>query len=346
MKRKMIIDCHSHITPPAELKSYRDWLINSKGREGKGKPEFSDDAIRTAMNSKTDSHVSHIQGLDNAGVSVQLLSPRPNQMMHSQKPGEIVKWYTEVSNDLVYRYTQLWPDKFIGIASLAQIAGEPLDVAVDELRRCVNELNFRGCILNPDPYENSGLQPPPLWDKYWYPLYEALCDLDIPCHLHGTGSPLLREYYNLYYIHEESIAVLAFLCSDILDNFPKLKVVASHGGGSIPYQIGRYIAIERSQQRREFRERLKRIYFDTVLHDATSVEFLIKVIGADNCLYGTEWPGLGSVIDPASGRSMDNLASHIRELDWLNNAEKEAIMWKNAIDVYNLDSFSAGENNV
>jgi len=262
--------------------------------------------------------------------------------MHSQKPAEIVRWYTEVSNDLVYRYTQLWPNRFIGIASLPQTDCDPLDDVILELRRCVTELGFRGCILNPDPCENSGIQPPPLWDPYWHPLYKELCVLDVPCHIHGTGPAATREFYNHYYIHEESVAVLAFVCSDILDMFPRLKVIASHGGGSIPFQIGRYIANDRSRNKREFRARLKRIYFDTVLHDPAAMEYLIKTVGANHCLFGTEWPGLGSVVDTDTGRLMDNLAPDILALDWLSDTDKNAILYKNAVDVFGLhDNISA-----
>jgi predicted TIM-barrel fold metal-dependent hydrolase len=240
----MIIDCHAHITVPPQLKSYQNWLIDSAGRKGKGELSISDDDIIAAMNNVTTGPYSHLEGMDEAGITHALLSARPNQMMHSKKPGEIVTWYTEASNDLVYRYTRLWPDKFIGVAALPQIAGEPLDVALEELQRCVQKLWFRSCILNPDPFENADTDPPPLWDRYWYPLYELLCELDIPCQIHGTGKPSSREYFNHYYIHEESVAVLAFVCSEVLDDFPNLKVIASHGGGSIPYQIGRYIASE------------------------------------------------------------------------------------------------------
>lgn len=334
----MIIDCHAHISPPPELKVYRDWLIQTAGVEGKGDPEITDSVIHKAMNEISIAPVSHLQGIKDAGITMQLLSPRPNQMMHSQKPPEIVKWYTQVSNDLVYRYMRLWPDKFIGVASLPQMAGEPLDEAIIELQRCVNELGFRACILNPDPYENSDLQAPPLWDQYWHPLYTVLCDLDIPCLLHGSGAPLSREYYNHYYIHEESIAVLAFLCSEILDIFPGLKVVASHGGGSIPFQIGRYVASERKLKKRDFRERLKRIYFDTVLHDPIAVEYLIKVVGPKNCMFGTEWPGLGSVIDQGTSRSMDNLAPVINNFDWLSQYDIEAVLWRNAAKIFGIEN--------
>lgn len=333
----MIIDCHAHLSAPQELHDYRSWLIKTRGREGRGDPLISDDAILKAMHLASSAPFSHLGGIERAGISIQLLSPRPNQMMHSQQPGEIVKWYAQASNDLVYRYTRIWPGMFIGIASLPQMAGEDLEEPVLELRRCVNQLGFRGCILNPDPYENTGEQSRPLWDPYWFPLYEALCDLDVPCHIHATGKPSPREIYNHYYIHEESVAALAFVSSDILDLFPRLKVVVSHGGGSIPFQIGRYIAGERTSKNRDFYQRMRRIYFDTVLHNPAAVEYLIKTAGVKNCLFGTEWPGLGSVIEPRTGHVMDNLAPAIRAIPWLKQADIEDILWRNAVEVFGLD---------
>ncbi|NNE37012.1 MAG: amidohydrolase [Gammaproteobacteria bacterium] len=280
--------------------------------------------------------LSHLDGLDIAGISMQLISPRPNQMIHSQKPGEIVIWYTQASNDLVARYIAIWPDRFVGIASIPQISGEPLVHAVTELERCINKLKFKGFILNPDPYENSGTEPPPLWDKYWYPIYETASNLGVPCYLHATGRPSNREYFNHYYIHEESVAVLAFICSDVLENFPDLKIIAPHGGGSVPYQIGRYLAGERAGKQRDFISRMKKIYFDSVLHNLASVEYLLKTIGVDNCIYGTEWPGLGSVTDTDNGKTMDNLAQGIKEFDWLSKNELEKFFSRNAIELFKL----------
>jgi 4-oxalmesaconate hydratase len=192
-------------------------------------------------------------------------------------------------------------------------------------------------MFNPDPFENSGTSSPPLWDRYWYPLYEKLSELDVPCHIHGMGPKSDREAYNHYYVDEVSTAVLAFVGSDVLDDFPKLKIVASHGGGSIPYQIGRYIAGARKHQKRELKPKFQRIYYDTVLHDAAAVEFLIKVMGADNVLFGTEWPGLGSVIDPETGRVMDDLAPAIKAIDGLSKEDQAKVLYRNAEKIFNLD---------
>ena len=93
-------------------------------------------------------------------------------------------------------------------------------------------------------------------------------------------------------------------------------------------------------EKREFINRLKRIYFDTVLHTPAAVEYLIRTVGAENVLYGSEWPGLGSVVDPASGRTMDNLVPDIMEMDWLSAGDKERILWKNSVEVFKLSNLT------
>jgi OH-DDVA meta-cleavage compound hydrolase len=336
----MIIDCHAHLSPPPELNAYRKWLLETDGSEGIGDPKISDDAIRAALNNvdndKNSGPFSHLDGMLEGNIDVQLLSPRPNQMMHSHKIDKVVQYFAKSCNDIIYRTTQLWQDKFIGIAGLPQTAGKPVDAAVQELERCVTELGFKGCMLNPDPFENSGPKSPPLWDPYWHPLYEKLVELDVPCHIHGMGQKTEREAYNHYYIDEVSTAILGFVGSNILDDFPELKILASHGGGSIPYQMGRYIAGARKHKQQELGSKFRKIYYDTVLHDSNSTEFLIKVMGVDNVLFGTEWPGLGSVIDPDTGRTMDNLAPAINDINWLSQEDKDRILCRNAENIFNL----------
>ena len=104
----------------------------------------------------------------------------------------------------------------------------------------MKQLGFKGCLLNPDPYENSGTEAPALGDRYWYPLYEKLCELDVPAHIHATGSQSERTPYTLHFINEETIAVFGLVNSDVFKDFPTLKIVVSHGGGAIPYQLGRF----------------------------------------------------------------------------------------------------------
>ena len=177
-------------------------------------------------------------------------------------------------------------------------AGDPIQNAIPELERCVKQLGFVGCLLNPDPYENSGTEAPPLGDRYWYPLYEKLCELDVPAHIHGTGSRSERSPYSVHFINEESIAVFGLVNSNVLNDFPKLKIVVSHGGGAIPYQLGRFEApsLRRGTGGR-FSDGMRKLYYDTVLYTEDALRLLIKTVGVDRCLFGTECPGIGSSVD-------------------------------------------------
>jgi predicted TIM-barrel fold metal-dependent hydrolase len=215
-------------------------------------------------------------------------------------------------------------------------------MAIAELERCVNELGMRGCLINPDPYENNGTKAPPMGDRYWYPLYEKLCELDVPGHIHGVGSRAVeREPYTLHFINEETTAVFGLCNSDVYKDFPDLKIIVSHGGGAMPYQVGRFEAPTLRAKARNpevllFSERMQKLYYDTTLYTQKAVELLIDVVGVDQCLLGSECPGTGSVDNPATGRKHDDVVSHINEIDWLSDEDRDKLFYKNAIKVFGL----------
>ena len=333
----MIIDCHGHVSAPAQLWAYKAVLLASRGSHGRGGVKVTDDEMRAALNAAEIHPKGHLGALHDHGTDVQLISPRPFQLMHSEKPARLVHWFAEECHNVIYRQTQMYPGKFFGVASLPQVAGDPIERALPELVRCVNELGFVGCLLNPDPYENSGVEPPALGDRYWYPLYEKLCELDVPAHIHTASSRSERASYSVHLINEGTIAILGLLNSDVFKDFPNLKIVVSHGGGAIPYQLGRFDAPSlRGRGATRFRDRLKLLYFDTVLYTAPALELLIKTVGPDRCLFGSECPGVGSAVDPDSGHTMDHIKPHIESFDWLSQADREKIFAGNARKVFKL----------
>jgi OH-DDVA meta-cleavage compound hydrolase len=331
----MIVDCHGHMSAPAALWVYKSLLLSHRGEHGSKMSPVSDDELIEAMHKREIGPCSHLEAIDKAGTNIQLISPRPFQMMHSEKPGKLVHWFTQATNDLIARQIALFPDRFFGIAGLPQVAGEPVENTLPELERAVKELGFKGCLLNPDPYENSGTQPPPLSDRYWYPLYEKLCELDVPAHIHAAGSKSERAPYTLNFLLEETMAVYHLCVSDVFKHFPKLKIVVSHGGGAVPYHFGRFqaSAIRRGA---DFREEMRNFYYDTVLYSKEALELLIKTVGADRCLFGAECPGVGSAIDPQTGRVLDDIAPLIKDFDWLSETDKTKIFSGNANALFKL----------
>ncbi len=330
----MIIDCHGHVSAPAALWVYKANLLSHLGAHGRRMPEVSDAEILAAANAREMAPKGHLDMLDQLGTDMQMLSPRPFQMMHSAKPAKLVHWFTEETNNIIARTVQLIPGRFVAVAGLPQAAGEPIANVLPELERCA-KMGFRGVLFNPDPFENSGTEAPPLGDRYWYPLYEKLCELDLPMHIHATGSRSERTPYTLHFVNEESVAVYGLVHSDVFKDFPTLKVVCSHGGGSIPYQIGRF---QSSAGRRglNFLDGMRNLYFDTVLYTEEALRLLIKTVGADRCLFGSECPGVGSTIDPSTGRQRDDVRPVIESFDWLSAADKQLIFEGNARRVFGL----------
>lgn len=331
----MIIDCHGHVSPPAELWVYKAHLLAHRGEHGRRIGEISDAEILHYANRKEMAPCGHLDMLDRVGTQLQLLSPRPYQMMHSTRPGKLVHWFTEETNNIIARTCKLLPERFVAIAGLPQAAGEPIANVLPELERCVKQHGFRGCLLNPDPYEGSGTEAPPLGDRYWYPLYEKLCELDVPAHIHATGSQSARSPYTLHFVNEETIAVFGLVNSDVLEDFPQLKIVVSHGGGAIPYQLGRFQS-GGSRKGIDFLERARQLYYDTVLYTEDALRLLIRTMGADRCLFGAECPGVGSTIDPATGRTRDDVRPMIENIEWLTAADRQAIFEGNARRLFRL----------
>ncbi|MDR2215237.1 MAG: amidohydrolase, partial [Nevskiaceae bacterium] len=136
--------------------------------------------------------------------------------------------------------------------------------------------------------------------------------------------------------NEETIAVFNLCNSSVFDDFPTLKIVVSHGGGAMPYQFGRFEAGSLRHKER-FSDRMRKLYFDTVLYTEEALRLLIKTVGPERCLFGSECPGVGSVVNPDTGKQMDDVAPCIHRFDWLSAAEKQMIFAGNATRVFGLD---------
>ena len=243
-------------------------------------------------------------------------------MMHSEKPEKIVRWYCEAVNDAIALQVKVEPTRFRGIAGLPQNAGVGPENTFEEIDRCIDELGMVGIMINPDPGEGDGLTPG-MGDEYWYPLYEKMVAMDIPGLVHSASCRNQRESFHGHFITEESIAILSLLNSNVFNDFPGLKLIISHGGGSVPYQVGRWRSQLRGPNNTEnFDDRLRQLYFDSALYNTESLELLFKVAKPDRCLFGSERPGAGSKPNPRTGRWYDDVKPLIEEMDWLSEEEK------------------------
>src|SRR5262249_7068576 len=143
--------------------------------------------------------------------------------------------------------------------------------------------------------------------------------------------------YSLHFINEESISVVSLLNSTVFTDFPSLKIIVSHGGGAIPYQYARFEASALRRGLQRFSDRMRRLYYDTVLYSKDALELLFKTVGPDRCMFGTERPGVGTVRDPRTGRWLDETRHLIESFHWLSEADKQTIFEGNARKLFKLD---------
>ena len=81
---------------------------------------------------------------------------------------------------------------------------------------------------------------------------------------------------------------------------------------------------------------MRKLYYDTVLYSEDALRLLIKTVGVDRCVFGTECPGVGSSVDPTTGRSMDNVKPMIENIEWLSASDHKKIFEENARTVFKL----------
>src|SRR3981081_2535533 len=129
----MIIDSHGHVTAPEKLYVYKANILSHRGAHGRGSHGASDEEIKAALNAPVFGGTSHLEQLKEVGTDMQLISPRPYQMMHSEKPDRIVRWWIEENNNVIDRQCKAPPDVSRGVGGLPQYAGVGVRHAVEEL---------------------------------------------------------------------------------------------------------------------------------------------------------------------------------------------------------------------
>jgi len=333
----MIIDCHGHYTTaPKELLTFRDQQlagITDKSR----KPSsldlgISDDQIRASI----DNYQLKFQ--KERGTDLTIFSPRAAGMAHHIGDAQVQQDWARVCNDLIARVCGLYPKNFIGAAQLPQVPGGDLGPAIAELERTVKELGFIGCNVNPDP--SGGMWTgKPMTDRYWYPLYEKMVELNVPGMVHVSNScNACFHTTGAHYINGDTTAFMQFITGgqQLFKDFPELTWIVPHGGGAVPYHWGRYRGLALDAKLGELTELLlKNVYFDTCVYHTPGLELLTKVIPTDNILFASEMVGAVKGIDPNTGNYFDDTKKYLDQLN-LAEADKKKIFETNALKVFPL----------
>uniref|UniRef100_UPI00041B3FDD amidohydrolase family protein n=1 Tax=Amycolatopsis thermoflava TaxID=84480 RepID=UPI00041B3FDD len=339
----MIIDCHGHYTtaPPA-LAAWRDQQIAALDGSGPAPARaglrISDDELRETI------EPNQLRLMDERGIDLTIFSPRASFMAHHIGGFETSAEWAAICNELCYRVSTLYPERFVPAAMLPQSPGVDPVTCIPELTRCVEEYGAVALNLNPDP-SGGHWTAPPLTDRSWYPIYEKMVEYDIPAMVHVSTSvnPAFHTT-GAHYLNADTTAFMQLVQGDLFRDFPQLRLVIPHGGGAVPYHWGRFRGLAMALGKPELEEHvLNNVFFDTCVYHQPGSDLLFEVVPARNILFASEMIGAVRSVDPRTGHHFDDTrryaeAANLSEEDWA------AIREHNARRVYpRLDALLKGQ---
>ena len=263
---------------------------------------------------------------NHAGVHVQVLSTIPVMFSYWAKPDDCME-LSRFLNNHIAEVVKANPKRFIGLGTLPMQAPE---LAVQELERCM-KIGLRGIQIG------SNVNQENLNEPKFYPIWEKAEKLGAAIFVHPwemMGENEMKKYWLPWLVGmpaETSRAICSMIFGGIFEKFPKLKVVFAHGGGSFPSTIGRIehghhcrpdlVALDNLTSPKSY---LGKIYFDSLVHDADMLRFLVKLAGAEKVALGSDYPfPLGEEIPGKLIKSMDFTSEqkewllHGTALEWL-----------------------------
>jgi len=327
----MIIDCHGHYTTaPKQHEGWRAQQVAAFESKGAAppRPAISDQEIRDSIIG------AQLKLQKERGTDVTIFSPRAAGMSHHQGDARVSEQWARACNDLIHRVCTLFPENFVGVCMLPQSPGVSPANCTAELERCVKELGFIGCNLNPDP-SGGYWKDPPMTDRFWYPIYEKMVELDVPAMVHVSMScnPNFHTTGG-HYINGDTTAFMQFITADLFKDFPTLRFIIPHGGGAVPYHWGRYRGIAQDLKKPLLKDHLlNNVFFDTCVYHQPGINLLSQVIPTDNILFASEMVGAVRGVDPETGFNYDDTKRYVDKLA-IPQAEKQKIFEGNALKVF------------
>jgi 4-oxalmesaconate hydratase len=329
----VIIDIHGHYTTaPKALEAWRQEqlaaLSDPASRPRPGDLRIGDDEIRETI------ETNQLRLMRQRGVDLTVFSPRASFMAHHLGDFEVSAAWAAVNNDLCARVSRLYPEHFVPAAMLPQSPGVDPASCIPELRRCVEELGCVAVNLNPDP-SGGHWTSPPLGDRHWYPLYEAMVEYDLPAMVHvSTSCNACFHTTGAHYINADTTAFMQCLTSDLFRDFPALRFVIPHGGGAAPYHWGRYRGLAQELKKPPLQQHLLgNVFFDTCVYHQPGIDLLARVIPVENILFASEMIGAVRGIDPETGFHFDDTRRYI-ESAALTPEQRAQVFEGNARRVY------------
>lgn len=250
---------------------------------------------------------TRVEEMDSQGVDVQVLSTVPVMFSYWAQPNDGAE-LSRFLNDHIAKSVGQFPHRFIGLGTVPL---QDTKLAIDELERC-KAIGLAGVQIGTNVNQLN------LGETRFFDFFKACDEIGMAVFVHPwemMGEADMQKYWLPWLVGmpaEVSRAICSLIFSGTLEKCPSLRICFAHGGGSFPSTIGRIdhgfnvrpdlCAIDSARSPREY---LGRIYFDSLVHEPTQLDFLLKLVGANQLMLGSDYPFPLGEIEP--GRMIETM---------------------------------------
>ena len=306
------VDFHAHLIDPAVYRETQAWSVFAQ----------TTDAGRAAsVIARMADLDERIAAMDAMGVHVQVLSSSlVHQCTYDAEPAHALR-LDAAMNETIARAVAAHPDRLRGLGSVPlQAPG----LAVAELTRCMTELGLSGVTIS------TRVRDREIGDAALRPFWDAAQALGAVVFIHPAGNhdPRFRNWQlwnSVGQSFEEAMAIASLFYEGILDAYPKLKIVVSHGGGYMPFYLGRIARnyVEKPATRANMSkppvDYVRMLHYDSCVYDPDTLAYLVHLVGAERVVMGSDYP-VGEI----------KPAEFVRDCAALDAARQEMVLSANA----------------
>ena len=325
-----VIDVHTHMLNEGYLRLLRKHGGKYKVKKVVGGQSgiHRDGAAFMTLTPGMFDYEARIRAMDAAGVDMAIVTlTSPNVYWG---PARASLEAAQVVNDDMAAQQKRYPGR---IRFMCSLPWQHAKLALGELKRACDELGAVGVMVL------ANIDGSSLTEKQFSPVWREINRRELPVLVHPTAPPGTSELdvtrYNLIastgFLFDTSLAVSRMIFDGFFDRYPKLKIIASHGGGALPYFAGRLdICFDNMPACRERisskpSSYLRKIYYDSVVFQQESLELALKVGGTGNVLYGSDYP-----------HNIGDMKGCLSRVDALAPAQRDAVRGGNAQRIFRL----------
>jgi aminocarboxymuconate-semialdehyde decarboxylase len=312
----MNIDLHSHFFPIEAFQrsgKYEDKAPHIRLENGK-LTVTSGGGMRGNLSEGAYDAAARIKALDRMNIDLQAISPSPILLFYWDEPA-VAAYFSRAQNEAIQAVVKNYPERFVGFGSVP-LQSIPEAIAIAEEAK---KLGLKGLEIGTTVGDRA------LDDPSFEPFYDTIERLDLLLFVHPTedgldhDDPLMGMLGNVVqFPYRTTLMIERMILKGLFDKYQNLRLCLSHGGGLLAFNIWRldHAYSQRPELRKNISQRpseyLRKVYFDSIVHSVSALQYLVGVVGADRVVIGTDYPMAMGDFEPVKKINLLNLADEQR----------------------------------